>query len=78
MYASIVMPAKDGKADSGDEKRRAPRKQNAGDDDDQQVERDEIAVLQSGGVHQRGNHDYVAGDLQAAVPRAHPESSAAR
>ena len=52
----------------GDECRPA-REQNAGHDDDQQIERNEIAFLEAGGVNQRRDDDDVGGNLQSALPR---------
>src|SRR5579862_8355794 len=46
-----------------------PREHNAGNDDHQQVQRDEVAVLYSGGVHHTRDHRQIAAQLQTRVPR---------
>ena len=61
-------PAQEQQAQRSDAERRAPRKQNTVHDDHQQIQGNEIAVLQAGGVHQRGHHQHIADDLQSSVP----------
>ena len=56
------------KAGRGDEEGYPAGKQNARDDNHQQVERDEITLLQAGGIDQQRNHSYIAGNLQSAMP----------
>src|SRR6266700_564282 len=44
------------------------RKQNTPDDNHEKIERNEIALLQAGRIHQQRNHGDVAGNLQTAMP----------
>src|SRR6266404_1932600 len=55
-------------ANSGGGKGGIAREQDSGDDNHQQVEGDEIAFLQAGGVHQGRNHQDITGNLRGAVP----------
>src|SRR4030095_6981697 len=56
-------------ADAGGYERPAPRKQHAGHDDRQQVQRNKVAVLQPGYVDHSRDHRKVATELQPAMPR---------
>src|ERR1700722_16504625 len=60
--------AEDEKTYRGGDKRYLARKEDAGHDDDEQVEGDERTLLQTGGVNEGGNDDNVAGDLEGALP----------
>src|ERR1700722_10384668 len=66
--------AKNQKAYRGSDKGHLAREEDAGHDDDQQVEGDERAFLETGGVNERRNDKDVAGDLQNALPASsrHP------
>src|SRR5262249_57384267 len=44
--------------------------QDAGDDDDEEIERTEIAVLKTGGIDNAADHDHITGNLQRAEPRS--------
>jgi hypothetical protein len=59
---------KDQETNGGNEESYPARKKDAPDKDHQKVEQDEIALLQAGGIDQQRHHDYVAGNLQTAVP----------
>ena len=54
--------------DGGVEERDATGKNDAAYDNDQQIKRDEIALLRTSQVNQQGHHHDVAGHLHAAVP----------
>src|SRR5262245_11863108 len=58
-----------GEADGGNNKSSLPGKQDTGDDDGQQIQRNEIAVLQPSDIHRGSDQQQVAPDLQTAVPR---------
>ena len=59
---------KQGEANGGVEKRDEAGKDDAAHDDDQQIERNEVAFLRAGQVNQERHHHYVAGNLHASMP----------
>src|SRR5258708_31087802 len=59
---------KEDKTDRRDQKSDSAGKQDAGDDNHQQIEQDEITLLETGRIHQQGNHHHIARDLQAGMP----------
>jgi hypothetical protein len=60
--------AENGKAESGGYECHLAGKEDAGHDDDQQIERDEIAFLEARGVNEGRNDDDVASNLQSTLP----------
>src|SRR5277367_2699076 len=60
--------AEDQKTYRGGDKRHLPRKQNAGHNDDEQVEGNERALLKARGIDQRRNDDDVARNLEGTLP----------
>src|SRR5713101_6542923 len=56
------------KTNRGGEESNSAGEENTGDDNDQQVEGDEIALLETCRIDQQGNHQHIAGHLEAAMP----------